>query len=224
MATNPVLACAPMNRHSSLHLIGLAGRAGAGKDTCADIMFSQHDFATTAFAAPLRREIISAFRIDGALFSVEQKERRAPALAINRCADSGFIQRMTELGVDLAEARSPREIMRWWGTEYRRHQNEQYWTDLMRHWIDCMALDGIRRIVITDVRFLNEAQFIQSLGGSIWRIRRPAAEAKHVDHQSETEVAAIWPDAVIDNTGSLGDLAREIEATLLETFSTRGEA
>lgn len=197
-----------------LIIIGLAGRAGAGKDTCADIMCSSHGFVRTNFAAPLRNEIIDAFWIDPHLFSTELKERRTPALAIGRCADADFIKRMVSLDIDPTLPRSPREIMRWWGTEYRRNQDEAYWTRLMKNWIDLAIRHGHHRIAVTDVRFLNESMFLQGLGACIWLIRRGAADARIADHASELQISQLATDHVIDNNGSLAELAKAIESTL----------
>lgn len=197
-----------------LTIIGLAGRAGAGKDTCADIMCSRHGFVRTNFAAPLRNEIIDAFWIDPSLFSTELKERRTPALAIGRSADPGFIKRMVSLDIDPTQPRSPREIMRWWGTDYRRHQDESYWTRLMKNWIDLAIRHGHHRIVVTDVRFLNESQVLQELNARIWLIRRSTADAKAIDHESELQISKLASDRVIDNNGSFAELAQAIEGAL----------
>lgn len=201
-----------------LTIIGLAGRAGAGKDTCADIMCSRHGFVRTNFAAPLRNEIIDAFWIDPALFSTELKERRIPSLAINRCSDAGFIQRMQSLDIDLTQPRSPREIMRWWGTEYRRHQDESYWTRRMKHWIDLAIRHGHHRIVVTDVRFLNESLCLQELNAQIWLIRRGIADVKAADHASELDISKLTPDLAIDNNGSLAELNQAIEVALHKLY------
>lgn len=200
---------------STLTLIGLAGRAGAGKDTTADILCSAYGFARTNFAAPLRRELMDAFCIDERVFSTDQKERRHNALALCRCRETAFVNRMLELGgINLTAPRSARELMRWWGTEYRRHQDDLYWIRKMAQWIETVFAQGITSIVITDVRFINEADFIRAAGGSIWKVRRTQADMKSANHQSEAEIELIWSDKAIDNNGSITDLASEIHGAI----------
>lgn len=209
---NPTTAPAALKR---MRIIGLAGRAGAGKDTCADILCAHEGFWRIAFADPLRAEIMGSFGIDACFFSRDLKERRTPSLAIARSDDSQFIQRMAALGEDIHKPRSPREIMRWWGTEYRRHQDSQYWTDRMIETVDQAIRTGTHHhIVITDVRFLNEAQCIESMGGEIWMVQRGIADKHPASHQSEYELSRIHPTTIVNNNGTLADLADAIENLL----------
>lgn len=201
-------------------VLGLSGRAGAGKDTCADILCAAFSFYRMAFADAVREEIVDAFGIDPALFKRDTKERKAIALAVGRCADGEFIQLMADAGECITSARSPREIMRWWGTEYRRKQCPTYWTDRAAEKIDSAFARGYRRIVMTDVRFANEASFVRAYEGEVWRIHRNTADAQHADHRSETEVDQISPDASIDNNDTVVRLAALSVRTLLDRIDT----
>jgi len=68
--------------------------------------------------------------------------------------------------------------------------------------------------VVTDVRFENEANAIRGLGGIVWRINRPGINAVN-NHISEHQMDSYDFDAVIENDGSLEDLAKKVEAELL---------
>lgn len=191
-------------------LIGLAGRAGAGKDTAADVLCEGHQFYRFAFADPVRAEIVRAFGVDLSVFSVDQKERKIAALAISQCTDPSFRLTAGKLGVSMADPRSPREIMRWWGTEYRRTQNPRYWTNKAGETLHEVMRRGFRRIVITDVRFRNEADFIRYHGGRIWEIRRATAECAPAAHQSEIEIAALQADLTVDNNKTMTAFSRAV--------------
>ena len=69
-----------------------------------------------------------------------------------------------------------------------------------------------QRVVITDVRFRNEADALWARGGYLIRLRR---EAHHhfgvLDHRSETESAALVADHFMPNHGTLGDLHRRLD-------------
>lgn len=191
-------------------MIGLAGRAGAGKDTAADVLCQAYQFFRLAFADPVRKEIVKSFGIDARLFGVSTKELKTDVLAIGRCDDAVFMKLMGAAGHDIAAPRSPREIMRWWGTEYRRAQNPMYWINKARAVLDEASSRGFRRFVITDLRFKNEADFVRRHNGQVWMVKRAGADAVIADHQSESELVSIEPDVVIENNGSVVSFATAI--------------
>ena len=103
-----------------------------------------------------------------------------------------------------------RTMLQWWGTDLRRDVfGKDYWVEKMAARIDqCKALT-----VITDVRFLNEAEFVKSRGGIMIRIIGGQSEEGD-DHQSETEMDQIEVDHLIFNTGTLDDLGAEAQSFL----------
>jgi len=90
--------------------------------------------------------------------------------------------------------------MQWWGTEYRRTQNPDYWTIQADNYIYRRQLDGLSRFVISDCRFENEAALVRQLGGSIWQVVRPGTEPTPGAHISETEGSQFLPDVLLGNT------------------------
>ena len=208
-------------------IIALTGHAGAGKDTVASIILDNWAGRSMAFADALRDEVCAAFGVERrALTWRETKEQPLACLTLSRCLDAGFVQRMAEhyaSGVregglfgevlDLNAPRSPRQIMQWWGTEYRRVTRPGYWLDKTRGRIARHAAhEG--RIVITDVRFADEAALVRSLGGQLVQVIRPGTGAGDTRHESETAGDEFAPDAVIRNTGTLQDLRVEVPAVL----------
>jgi hypothetical protein len=199
-------------------LIGLTGPAGCGKDTVADLLVTHAGFKKIAFADPLRAEISDAFQIDiGHLTRRETKEHPMSAMALIKCADHAFVDRMVVtkkihhepwLIQDYLNApRSPRQIMQWWGTDYRRRQKLDYWlSKTARRIHDGLADRSAPRIVVTDLRFDNEADLITRHGGLIWRVTRPGCEVAPNAHASEVTGEAFKPEAVINNTHDIKHL------------------
>ena len=204
---------------SHISIIGLVGRAGAGKDTVAEILTEAEDAALIAFADALRNEIKEAFGVGiECMLRRDEKERPTMSLAIARCADKRFISRMEALSENPFSPRSPREILRLWGTEYRRScDSYTYWIERLQATIDAHIAAGRRILVVTDVRYLNEAIHIQSIGGKLWRIKRPIADIAAVSHSSEADVNRIEVDLTIHNNGSLGQLVHAVRASFRET-------
>src|SRR5690606_4016638 len=79
-------------------------------------------------------------------------------------------------------------------------------------WVDATmnALDVERDYVITDCRFPNEAQAINRAGGLVVRVQRPGNGPAN-DHPSETALDDYQFDGVINNDGTLEDLATRVE-------------
>lgn len=201
-----------MSVNDKFIVIGLAGRARAGKNTVAEILDSiDPGFCQCAFADVLRVEVIDAFRVSNDLFNNDRlKERDDQALAIIRCGDIEFIERMTALGYNLIAPRTPRQIMQLWGTEYRRNQDSEYWIDRLSAFIHEQIKSGARKFAVTDVRFENEAQLIKKMDGLVWLIQRDQADLKHAGHLSEhTERIASIDRTIINNRDEFS-LAAEI--------------
>lgn len=210
-------------------IIGLTGPAGSGKDTVADLLCAHHGYTKMAFADALRAEVCEAFRIDLRMLTErETKEHPLSALAIGRCDDQAFIDRMgyvlsqqTGKPGGLWEPRSPRQIMQWWGTEYRRAQRDGYWRELLgdaiyEHDYSHLRSDSAR-VVVTDVRFADEADSLRGHAknldqseAQIWQITRPGHEVAPGAHASETTGAAFAPDRVIDNSFDMGHLEQRV--------------
>lgn len=194
-------------------LIGLTGRAGSGKDTVAELLAPT--FRAGAFADALRREVCEAWRIDARqLTDRNTKEWPIDALSVGRCCDPFFIHRMVELGHAAEEPRSARWIMQRWGTDYRRAQQPGYWLAHAAVWVAEQQAGGHSRLVISDVRFEDEAALVRALGGKVLRVHRPECDAGMPDetagHASEVEQHLIATDDVIVNDGSIEELRVEV--------------
>src|SRR4051812_35048700 len=81
-----------------------------------------------------------------------------------------------------------------------------------------------RRAVITDVRHVDEAEFIKKRGGMLVRIVRESAPKLPENEQKHSSVSAIdkipseLMDVIIDNDGTIDDLERKIESDLVCFF------
>jgi hypothetical protein len=179
-------------------LIGLCGAAGAGKNTVAELLTDSDGctFMQIAFADPLY-ECVST--ITG-LPAARLKDRVVKETVI------------PWLG------KSPRQLLQTLGTEWGRGTvHPEIWVRIAMERA-AQHLTVNRCVVITDVRFDNEAQAIIDAGGEVWRVERPgwrclAAEA--ATHQSEAGVGDHLVARTIDNSGSLDALRLQLVAATI---------
>jgi adenylate kinase family enzyme len=199
------------------HVLALTGPAGCGKDTVADLLVTHCEFTKLAFADALRGEVANAFDIDMQLLTRrETKEHPLTALALNKCLNTAFVDRLVaselvEWESGLATPRSPRQILQWWGTDFRRRDNPDYWVNQLKSKISYLIKQGLGKyFVISDCRFANEADMTRNVfNGQIWQITRPGCEIAQDAHVSETTGRDFAPDFVVDNSQGIRHLQQQ---------------
>lgn len=175
-------------------IIGLAGRARTGKDTIADRLCDQHNFKRYAFADPVRAGVKAAFNLTDDSFQGIAKEITIPWIG-----------------------RSPRELMQTFGTEYaRRMIKPTIWLDVASRFIEQHQPE---RLVITDIRFQNELDWVREHGGVIWHIRRPVA-AEVAQHSSERDLPHLPHETIIHNDDTIIALQRAVDKLVREACAT----
>lgn len=182
-------------------IVGLAGKAGSGKNTAADsVAFS--DYKQFAFASPIKKIAQIMFHLeDKHLYDNVVKEQ----IILN---DDGSPKWYIE-GV----AASPRLMFQWLGTKMRTEVASDYFVKSMNEEIKKEIKKATNenkeaKIIITDVRFPNEAEFIRKMGGLILKIERPSVitTTELTEHESEKDLPSDLIDRVIYNDGTIGDL------------------
>ena len=105
---------------------------------------------------------------------------------------------------------SVRHMLQTLGTEYGR---QCLHPDV---WLTCWRKKAERfnSVVADDVRFVNEANLIKSLGGQMWLVRRTGVQ-RITSHSSEGGLDDWSFDHVIDNDGTLDELRTKVIAALL---------
>lgn len=176
-------------------IIGISGAAGAGKDTVSDYLVNSYGLVNFSFAAPMKRAIETIFDTDERIWARDVKEKPQ----------------------DYLLGHSPRMLAQTLGTEWgRKCLGENFWVNLAMMRADHLISVG-RQVVISDVRFNNEAKVIHKRGGVVIGIMRPELEEKSVrKHISEAGIDADLVDYIISNNGSIADLYRATESVLEE--------
>jgi hypothetical protein len=152
-------------------LIGLVGYAGAGKDAAAAGLVSV-GWQRIAFADPLRKMLLAI----------------NPKIPSQVSASAHVAEFVAAVGWDTAKKHPEvRRLLQAIGTEAVRNIiGPDTWVELARR--DILASD--RAVVLTDVRFENEAAMIKSIGGVLIRVTRPGVGPVN-DHISDSLVETL---------------------------------
>jgi hypothetical protein len=184
----------------NVSIIGLGHKKGSGKDATADILEQNAKqnglhVVRMAFAYMLKAVV-------GILFGLESEQ---------------LTTQEGKATVDEFWNVTPRQMLQWVGTDcFRNVLHPKIWiTVLLRRLVAALEPGQDTLVLVTDVRFPDEADAIRKWGGVVWRIDRPSvleaeAEAKKAGnppHVSETALDNYesW-DAFIVNDGTLDDL------------------
>ena len=185
-------------------ILGLAGHAGSGKDTVANYLVERYGFVKFSFSDALYREVAAAFSLPDESLLRDRATKEVPTerLSLVDCMDDEFIgvavQHIHGSHRPDNEPLSPRQILQWWGTEYKRSQNPDYWVEQAEQFIYDTTNFGpyaeLRpyNFVNTSVRFENERDWIHSYApfGSVWHIHRDTA-IPVASHESETPLPVL---------------------------------
>lgn len=176
-----------------MKLIGIAGRKGAGKDTFAEPLLIENEgiFNLVKFADPLKNMLRSLLRDAG--FDAPTIERMV----------AGDLK---EVPVGILGGKTPRYAMQTLGTEWRNMMTEHLWLNITLVRLTTMARLGAKGVIITDVRFPHEANFVNHYGGKVFRIVGSGQMNEFSDHPSENLADWLKVDGEIFNYGSISDL------------------
>jgi hypothetical protein len=178
-------------------LVGVAGFAGAGKDEARNVLCSEAGFEGDAFARRLREM----------------------ALHLNPYfpeAGDTYANLVERLGYDKAKRQYPciREYLIKLGDGGRKIIQSDIWLDAVLPPAASSAYASFmahpQPLVISDVRYANEAGRIKEMGGIVIRITRPGCVAVH---ETEAKSLAETPyDYDIVNDGTLEEFRAKVLA------------
>lgn len=179
-------------------IVGFLGRKSSGKDTSADYLVKKYNFEKKAFAGNLKE----ACRI---LFGFTDEQLHG---SLKEVPDPRWFNV------------TPRQVMQFVGSELLREKLQELIPQLEFDFHLLSLKNSInidKNLVISDVRFQNEVDFVHQQGGVVIKLIRPQStdlaqlkEESSVDsHQSEN-IDNITYDHLVMNDGSVEDLHQKI--------------
>lgn len=176
---------------SSRRLILLTGKKRAGKDTVGKYLVQQHGFTRLAFADPVKDLALAIDPLVGAEVRLSHV--------------------VGQLGWDVAKQESEiRRLLQRIGTEGGRGVlGKDVWIKILAD----KVMETTSDVIITDCRFVNEADWGRLVGGTVVKIVQSSLGSGD-DHRSEVELNDITPDYWIVNDGPVSELHKRIDKLL----------
>jgi len=182
-------------------LVGICGKAGAGKDTVGDYLIDKYGFKKIALADPIKRLVKDVFALDH--YTVYDRNAR-------------------EQPLDQWDGWSVRKLLQFIGTElFRQKIDDAIWVKSLWYRI---RDDKDDNYVVTDVRFPNELQFFEENGGDNFLSIKVLREGRDggvgiSGHESEKyDLETKW---VINNDGTFEDLYNKINEIMINNTKVR---
>lgn len=188
---------------------GIKGRKGHGKDTFANMVKENDDeFVIWHFADELKRLAEKIFGLTyEQMHDPELKESKFDKpVEMDNFLEDIYYQTNLDITPKKLRATSPRELLQYFGTDYVRSVDDNYWTNFLRSKI---LTSDEKKIIVADCRFLDESDMITYyMGGIIIEIIRKDLLKNNTDtHISETGMDTIRPNFIIETiTGKFDTL------------------
>jgi dephospho-CoA kinase len=182
-------------------LIGLTGKIGSGK-TLSTEYFKCKGFTEYSFAEPLK-EIGKIFGFTDRQLYGSQTDK----LELHEYWNVSSRKFLQKVGTELFRETLPKLIP-------EMNISESIWIDLFK----IKVKNSDVNYIISDIRFLNEAETVKKLGGIIIKLERNnitfSQDRFELVHQSEQEIDKIKPDYIINNNGDKETLFKSIDTIL----------
>jgi hypothetical protein len=193
----------------AMNIIGIAGRAGAGKDAAASVLVESFGFCRISLADEMKRICARIYWWGpGRLWGPSENRNRPDP-------STGGL--------------TARKALQHLGTEWGRAMYENTWINRAlgdaRQVLAGMTYDrevgvcandapvpAAHGVVIPDVRFRNEFDAIKAIGGRVWLVDRPGVglTGEEALHASEAGLGDAPFDAIIRNTRGLDDFRADV--------------
>jgi hypothetical protein len=205
-------------------IIGLGYRMRSGKDTAIAEIIAQrgaqnkfsvtdaclfcgaghYDIRAYGFADALKREVTAAALSARGMANLFGEEMYFMQTNENYLQLPQWVLDGYEPNPDMTDPFCPlgkqRALLQWWGTEFRRSINPDYWVNKLA---ETIAKEKPQFALVRDMRFQNEMRWVQERGYTVLVDREGLPYNEHAS-EHQLDEATGW-DYVLDNNGTLED-------------------
>jgi hypothetical protein len=197
-----------------MYKIALAGKAGTGKNTAADLIAATVPFTTgfslnavsLAFADPIKEMVKVMFpHVEREHLFGDSKFRNEIIAGAKNAEGNPLTIRRALLDI---------------GTSLGRGYNDNVWLENMDFRIKQNEAAKRKIILITDVRFRNEFNWLKQQGFFMIKvIRDNGSTINHISETGQDEIKDNEYDYVLNNNGSMADLEAIIKKEIISALS-----
>lgn len=185
-------------------VIGLCGRKRVGKDTIAYAL-RHYGFMQTSFAEPIKA---------GLAVMLDDYAHVSKRVFENEHLKEAAIEGLGDGTI------TPRHLMVTLGTEWGRDLVAgDLWTRALLNRLRNMRVRGTQLVVVSDVRFRNEAEALLEHGAVLWHVTRPGFGDDNA-HRSEQEKLDDLCHEHIENAGTVADLNSRVYNLVTQMYVT----
>lgn len=179
-------------------IIGLTGYAQSGKDTVAKILVENYGYTRVAFADKIRDFLYEMNpMVDNVAFEPIFLKEKVDREGWEVAKKNVFVRRALQNA----------------GVAARKTFGDGFWVhEAMKIMLNDPRPD--MNYVITDVRFLNEADMVRANDGQVWRVKRIGIDAVNT-HVSESQMDDYTVDQLFTNNGTIEDLEAMVKARMM---------
>lgn len=187
-------------------IIGLGYQKQVGKDTVANYLIKRYGFKKSAFAAPLKELVTICNKKEGFNEGLNYWAERYGLSKEHEIYDLLFARKFCENWRERDERGKQRKFLQWLGTDiFRNKVDKDFWIGAMRRQI---LHERGADLVITDVRFPNEAELLEQEGYLV-RVTRGIALTDL--HKSETALQNYDFPYIITNNDTFSSLYNQVD-------------
>lgn len=200
--------------HNSV-VVGFGYKARHGKDESVKAIIEaragQYDVRRYAFGNALKREANEAAIAAGGMLELFKQGGVTEGGTFTPFPEWVKYEPEPDMTDPLCPIGKQRTLLQWWGTEYRRNQDTNYWVNRLREQIEA---EKPRIALIADMRFPNEVSWIKSdpATGFVCRVDRLGYDNKS-KHESEHALDFMaeedWHFIIQVNDGDVDELKRD---------------
>jgi len=174
-------------------LIGICGKAGAGKDTIADYLVQKHLFKKIALADPIKRMVKDVFVLDDNTV-YDRVAREQPLPQWNGWTVRKFLQ---VIGTEL----------------FRKNIDDSIWVKSLWYRV---KEDPSSNYVVSDIRFPNELTYLKANCSDFFtiKVKRQGCDGNVGLKGHESEAYDLESDYFIENNGLFEDLYTKVDGIL----------
>jgi hypothetical protein len=190
-------------------IIGITGKAGAGKSLAANWFLRNHNMAMKlAFARPLKRMLYELIRE-----AIPKNWHEKPGDYIENAI-------LKETPIPFLGNHTARHLMQTLGTEWGRDAvHPDFWVNIAAGKVERLLGSSFHKsdtvplkAIFDDLRYANEAALVHRYGGVVLRIERPGAEKPAAVDSHASEAQSFEPDVILVNDGTPEDLEQKLAA------------